>query len=395
MPGRKKTPPRKARARGDTLAAPKEAASLAGGIAHDFNNLLTIVRTNVAFLQQELEHHEALPYVDQLQAATHRMAQVVRQLQAFSGGTFTKPVDIRPGEIVRRLSDTLKHVLVETVEFRVSVKSSGVVSMDPSQLERAVVTLLLFVAESVRDGGRIWLTVEDRAVHAKRAPAAQFVEIRFETSAAGLKLSESQRLFQPGFRKQRGSTGADLRLASVAGMVKLAGGSIEALDATTDGYGFRVLLPIVERLPDQPPRLELARERPLEGHEVILVVEDDADVRNAVRLALERFGYSVLEAEDGTDALRLMDLLTAPPDLLLTDLVMPEVGGRELVSVLAKEGKLPRVLLMSGYTNAALESALPAADHPFIAKPFTHEELAAQVREVLDRPAESGQPPVG
>jgi CheY-like chemotaxis protein len=131
-------------------------------------------------------------------------------------------------------------------------------------------------------------------------------------------------------------------------------------------------------------RLEIARERELKGSEVILVVEDDPDVRRSVRESLEQYHYSVLEAEDGADALRLMDLLNAPPDLLLTDVVMPEVGGRELIDVLGREGKLPKVLLMSGYTDTTLEKAMPANNHPFIAKPFTHEELAIRVRDVLE-----------
>lgn len=392
MKQRKKPRGRAANARRRVAKLPADGvARLAGGIAHDFNNLLTVMRNCTAFLRQELDEQDPRQqYVDQLVTAAHRMSQVARQLQAFGRGQFMHPEDVRPAEIIRRMSDTLRHVLPETVEFRASVRAtSSVVHVDPTQLERAVVGLLMYVAEAVSDGGRIWLSVTDTDVETSspELPAGRYVEIKLASTAPKMSEAERKQAFQPGFQKKRGATGSDLRLASAYGIVKQAGGHMVADAERGKGMVFRILLPIVEREAREPAPLNLTAERSLHGEEIIMVVEDDPDVRRTVCDSLERYGYTVFEAADGADALRLADLLSTPTDLVLTDVVMPEVGGRELLEVLKYENKLPKVLLMSGYTDEMLEHSMPETRYAFIPKPFTHEELAERVREVLDSPA--------
>lgn len=365
------------------------AARLAGGIAHDLNNLLTVVRNCTALLRLELDEDDAgQHYVEQLLAATRRMSQVARQLQAFGRGQLMRPEDVRPGDLMRRMSETLRHVLPETVDFRVAVRATAsVVHVDPSQLERAVVRLLMYLADAVGDGGRIWLSVtdtEDDETTLAGVPVGRHVKISLASTAPRLIGAASQQLFEPAFQKKRGATGSDLRLASAYGIVKQAGGHIEADAEQGRGMGFRIFLPVIEGEPRPSLKLTSDPPRELHGNEVIIVVEDDGDVRRTVCESLEMYGYSVFEADDGVSALRLTDHLSQPPDLLLTDVVMPEVNGRELIEALKQDRRLPKVLLMSGYTDEMLERSMPETPYPFIAKPFTYEELAGRVREVLD-----------
>jgi two-component system cell cycle sensor histidine kinase/response regulator CckA len=363
-------------------------ARLAGGIAHDFNNLLTVVRNCTSFLSMEMDPDDPRQqYVDQLVTAAHRMGQVARQLQAFGRGQFMQAEDVRPGELIRRMTDTLRHVLPETVDFRVSVRATScVVHVDPAQLERAVVDVLMYVADAVADGGRVWLTVSDEAIEAPTPdlPAGRYVKIAVANTAPKMTEAERKQVFLPGFRNKRGTTGADLRLASAYGIVKQAGGHMDTDTERDRGVVFNIYLPIVEREAREVVRLEATEQRSLRGEEIILVVEDDPSVRRTVCDSLEQYGYTVFEAQDGADALRVSDHLSTLPDLLLTDVVMPDVGGRELIEGLAHENRLPKVLLMSGYTDAILERSLPKTRYPFIPKPFTHEELAERVRAVLD-----------
>src|SRR5207302_9613104 len=190
----------------------------------------------------------------------------------------------------------------------------------------------------------------------------------------------------PGLTGKDLPRGTDLRLASVHGVVTQSGGIVHVSSERGAGTTFQVYLPEASATPaDEPaPRTSPVR-KDVSGSEVILVVEDDKAVRGMVQEMLERYGYTALEAADGAEALRVADLYNSPPDLLLTDLVMPEVSGRELIEELRLEGKLTKVLLMSGYTDDdILRHGSRAAEYPFIKKPFTHYELAMKVREALD-----------
>lgn len=371
-------------------------AGLAGSIAHDFSGLLMIIRNAGAFLKDELEADDPRQrHVSMLLQAADRAARLTSQLQAFGGSQLLKPEIVRPGQIVRGLSETLRHLVPEDVDFRISIRASdATVMFDALQLQVVVMNLVSVAAERVRTHGRLLLAVseetfDDVKLDTGQTLSGRYLSILVSKTGDGLDEGEKKAAFAPRLTGKGLPKGTDLRLASVHGVVTQSGGFADVSSEKGLGTTFRVLLPILDG-EEQPVatsaqhKVRIVRETA--GNEVILVVEDDRAVRQTVREALELYGYTVYEASDGAEALHISELFSGPPDLLLTDLVMPEVSGRELIESLSNEGRLPKVLMMSGYTDDEVlrRRAKPTEGYPFIKKPFTHQELARKVREALD-----------
>lgn len=389
MPRREKPEAKTPPARLDSVAG------LAGSLAHDFSNLLMTIRNAGSLIQEDLPpNHACQQYVSELLQASERAMLLTRQLQAMGRSQLLKPDLVRPSEIVRSVRDMLRDIVPTDVEFRVAAPiSASAVRFDATQLPVVMMNLVSYVADKIERHGRIQLVVRDEILTKRHSapggpPPGSYVLIAVARSGPAMDEAERKRAFNPRLAGRAMPQGTDLRLASAHGVVTQSGGYMQ-LARTGDGTEFNVFLPIVlDANPDSvtvPRRVQMHKD--VSGDEVILVVEDDLHVRSTVRSSLEYYGYTVVEAADGEEALRLSALFNTRPDLLLTDLVMPNVTGRELIEALAMEGRLPKVLLMSGYTDdAVLQRASPAKLYPFIKKPFTHEELAAKVRELLDEP---------
>jgi two-component system cell cycle sensor histidine kinase/response regulator CckA len=233
-------------------------------------------------------------------------------------------------------------------------------------------------------------TFDDVKLDTGQTLSGRYLSILVSKTGEGLDEGEKKQAYAPRLTGKMLPKGTDLRLASVHGVVTQSGGFADVSSEKGQGTTFRVLLPILEGEAEESVatsaqhKVRIVRETA--GSEVILVVEDDRAVRQTVREALELYGYTVYEAADGAEALHISELFSGPPDLLLTDLVMPEVTGRELIEGLSNEGRLPKVLMMSGYTDDEVlrRRAKPHEAYPFIKKPFTHQELARKVREALD-----------
>jgi CheY-like chemotaxis protein len=287
----------------------------------------------------------------------------------------------------------LRHLVPADVDFQISIRSANAtVSFDVAQLRVAILNLVAYAAERVKANGRLVLTVgqqkfDDVKLENDQVLSGNYVAITVSKTGAGLDAADKKHVFEPHLTGKHRTRGTDLRLASVYGVVTQSGGIVDVSSERGQGTTFSLYLPAVQvnvtTKSPSPPHVHIVKE--VSGTEVILVVEDDKAVRGMVHEMLERHGYTALEASDGAEALRVAELFNTPPDLLLTDLVMPELSGRELIEELRFEGKLPKVLLMSGYTDdEALRRDKPSQAYPFIKKPFTHHELAAKVREVLD-----------
>lgn len=372
-------------------------AGLAGSIAHDFSGLLMIIRNAGAFLKDELDPDDPKQrHVSMLLQAADRAARLTSQLQAFGGSQLLKPEIVRPAQIVRGLSETLRHLVPDDVDFRISIRATdATVMFDALQLQVVVMNLVSCAAERVRTHGRLLLAVseetfDDVKLDSGQTLSGRYLSILVSKSGEGLDEGEKKQAFAPRLTGKLLPKGTDLRLASVHGVVTQSGGFADVTSERGKGTTFRVILPILDPELEQPAassaqhKVRIVRETA--GNEVILVVEDDRAVRQTVREALELYGYTVYEAADGAEALHISELFSGPPDLLLTDLVMPEVTGRELIEGLSNEGRLPKVLMMSGYTDDEVlrRGAKPESAYPFIKKPFTHQELARKVREALD-----------
>ncbi len=369
-------------------------AGLAGSIAHDYSNLLMVIQNAASLLQDQLsEDDPAQRHVALLLDAADRARRLTRELQSFGRSQLLKPEIVKPGVVVRGMADMLRHIVPRDVEFKIAVKStSAKVLFDVAQLRLVILNLVAFAAERVKKNGRLYLSVTQVVFDDVKLPDDQvltghYVRIIVSKTGPGLDEAEMKRIFEPGLTGKNLPRGTDLRLASVHGVVTQSGGIVNVTSERGLGTTFQVYTPLASEVPAEAaaPRPSPVR-KDVSGSEVILVVEDDKAVRSMVQEMLERYGYTALEASDGAEALRVAELYNAPPDLLLTDLVMPEVSGRELIEELRLEDKLPKVLLMSGYTDdEVLRVGNRTAEFPFIKKPFTHYELAAKVREALDK----------
>lgn len=362
-----------------TSATLDAMGGVASSVSHQYNNLLMVIRNCAALLRDDLADDDPRKtYVLDLLVAADRAARLTSQLQAFAHTRLCQTELVRPAEIIRGMSETLRHLVPEDVDFRVSIRGTAcTVLFDPVQLQSVLLNLIARAADEAGARGRIFLTVAEEAF--------EEVPSREGSTLTGRHVCIALASYRSG-NTRTARARRDARLANVIKTIRDSGGTVDTL-TDPDGASFlKIYLPI--RHDDRPP-LKLkpmaSQPRSLEGCEVVLLVEDDADVRNTVRSALERYGYTVMDARDGSEALRMTDLFGTPPDLLLTDIVMPELTGGELIDALRAGGRLPKVLLMSGYADAAvLERSQPVDRYPLIRKPFTHNELATRVRELLD-----------
>lgn len=368
---------------------PETISDLAGGLAHDFNNVLTIMRNCAAFLRDDLPPDDPRQeYVSTMLVAADRAERLTSQLQAFGLTQMLRPEYIKPAEVVRAMSQTLRQIVPEDVDLRIMISAGDVtVLFDPSQLQTAILNLVSWASSRVGGQRRIWITVDEETFSEEGGPipSGHFVTLIVRKTGEGIDASNKERLFNPKLATGRTAANTDLRLASVYAVVTQGGGHVDVHAEPGQGTQFKLYLPIVDadNVIQLPTKHRASAS--LDGTEVILVVEDDVNVRRMVREALERHGYTVFEAENGVEALRMIAMFDSPPDLLLTDLVMPQLSGGGLIEALKLQGKLPKILLMSAHTDqAVLQRAAPPDKYPFIKKPFGHQELADRIRDVLD-----------
>ena len=366
--------------------------ALAGGIAHDFNNLLTIMRSYSAMLIEDLpegdnDHRHS---ASEILAAADRAAALTRQLLSFSRKQVLEPRLVRPDEVLGGIQQMLRRLVPTNIDmtFRLHTGES-LVRIDPGQLEQVLMNLVINASHAMPQGGKVDVSTQTVRIGKGQTPPAgelapgSYVVLAVSDTGIGMSEETQKKLFEPFFTTKPAGIGTGLGLSIVRRIVSEQKGAIAIRSVVGQGTTFDVYLPVSA---DPVPRPSAPATAVPTGNEVILVVDDDEPVRTAVRMALERFGYTVLEAHDGDQALRVAEMLSAPPDLLLTDLMMPNVSGRELIDMLARNGNRPKVLVMSGYAGDETTGAngVAAIRHPFIQKPFTRESLAQKVREVLD-----------
>jgi two-component system, cell cycle sensor histidine kinase and response regulator CckA len=364
---------------------------LAGGVAHDFNNLLTVVSGYTELLLDRL--NEADPMAEDLRQvlrAAERGSSLTRQLLAFSRQQIVQPVVIDLHNHFREMAPMLRRFLRENVELVISVPpETGKVRIDPGQLEQVVVNLVVNARDALPQGGK--LTIETLNVDVDTEYArlhtgleiGPYVLLAVSDNGVGMTQQTISHLFEPFFTTKERGRGTGLGLSTSYGIVKQNRGVISVYSELGRGSVFKIFLPEVDAPTerDSPAAKEPGAHR---GEEKILVVEDEEDVRRVVREMLEQQGYSVVTASSGSEALALCSAST-DIDLLITDVVMPGMSGRELADQLSACIPDLNVLFVSGYTDTAIvhHGVLNAGVH-FLQKPFTPNQLARKVRELLD-----------
>jgi two-component system cell cycle sensor histidine kinase/response regulator CckA len=365
---------------------------LAGGIAHEFGNVLTIITGYSALLESGLkDDDELLDEVRGIQRASQRAASLVRHLLGFSKGQVFRPKTMDVRVAINEIGDMLRHLIGDDIRLKmVSDADLGFIRFDPAQLEQVLVNLALNARDAMPGGGEFAVNVEnvDLTESIKNGndevPAGRYIRLQISDTGIGMSPDVVSRIFEPFFSMKERGTG--LGLSTVYGIVHQAGGSIAAESAIDQGTTFTIFLPRVLSMTEKAT-LEERAPTPALGTETILLVEDNADVRDMVCEMLRTRGYNVIAADDQQQALFICRQTDRRIDLMLTDVVMPEVSGPELASRVRSIRPAMPVLYMSGYTEDKFESYVENKEaFEFIQKPLNPETLATKVREVLDAP---------
>jgi PAS domain S-box-containing protein len=367
---------------------------LAGGVAHDFNNLLTVINGYSQLLLAKLSAGDPLrASLAEIHKAGERAAGLTRQLLAFSRKQVLQPRRLDFNRVVREIRPMLERLVGEDVEVCVALNAdTGMVCADPHQLEQVLMNLAVNARDAMPGGGK--LSIETAAVewgegHTQShpgAPVGRYIMLAVSDTGAGMHDETRRHIFEPFFTTKAVGKGTGLGLSMVQGIVAQSGGYIDVYSEPGQGTTFKIYLPaLAEAAAEAVGPAEIPA---LGGNETVLVVEDYAEVRNYAVAVLEAYGYRVIQAEDAGEALLLCERERERIHLVVTDVVMPNMSGREMADRLATLRPEIKVLFMSGYTDDVIvHLGVVEKAAEFIQKPFSPEELAGKVRAVLGPPA--------
>jgi len=366
---------------------------LAGGVAHDFNNYLTVILGSAELLAESPPPGLDRDALEDLRIAARRSADLTRQLMAFSRHRLNRPrlVDLRA--VARRGQGLLRRLLPENIEVEVRVGDEPVwVRADPAQIEQVLLNLAVNARDAMPEGGRLLVEARVASVDAPRAASlpglgpGSYGALRVVDTGRGMEAEVMRRAFEPLFTTKPGGGGTGLGLATVEAIVRESDGAVEVHSSPGAGSAFCILLPTASaEAGDEPGEAEAEDSADADGHETVLLVEDDPMVRAFARRSLESRGYRVREAPDAETATAILEA-SPPPELIVTDVMLPGASGLELAKRVEALSASPRVLLMTGYSQRSLAEHGLGVASPVLHKPFTARELVARVREVLDRP---------
>jgi PAS domain S-box-containing protein len=365
---------------------------LSGGIAHDFNNILGVIIGYAEILQENIDStHPDRSCVDEIQRAGQRAASLTRQLLAFSRQQVLEPKVLDLNAVIGDMEKMLRRLIGEDIELSTDLNEElGHVRADQGQLEQVILNVAVNARDAMPAGGKFAITTQNLVMgeaETKRYSypfrPGRYVLLTVSDNGMGMDVGTQARIFEPFFTTKEKGKGTGLGLATVYGVVKQSEGYIEVQSELGAGTTFKIFLPIVEAL-IEPDSTQPALISSLQGNETILLTEDDDILRILARNMLVRFGYTVLEASNGAEACEIARKRTGRIDLLLTDVVMPGMNGRELGERLAQERPDLTIVYMSGYTGQGVgQGVLPSGCH-FLAKPFHRESLARKLREALE-----------
>jgi PAS domain S-box-containing protein len=365
---------------------------LAGGIAHDFNNMLTAINGYSDLALRKMEPEDTVRgYLEEIKKAGERSALLTNQLLAFSRRQILHPQLIRINDVIHDTMNMLKRMIGEDIDLETELKQAvGTIKFDPGQLSQILMNLTVNARDAMPDGGKVTIETSNifidpnyASTHVGLLPGA-YVLLTVSDTGSGMSPEVQEQIFEPFFTTKGVGKGTGLGLATVYGIVRQSGGGIFVYSEEGHGSTFKIYIPRVadEVAPDHeeaaPPKLAV-------GTETILLAEDEDLVRSLSRQVLEACGYTVIEARDGLEALEILEKEDGRIDLLVTDVIMPRMGGRELAERLRLSRPELPILFASGYTDeAVVRHGVLDSNMNFIQKPFTLDDVARKVRDLLD-----------
>jgi signal transduction histidine kinase/CheY-like chemotaxis protein len=362
---------------------------LAGGVAHDFNNLLTVISGRCEFLVGAPNlTHEQEEDIHEISKAQERAGDLTRQLLAFSRKQLLHPQVVDLNGALDQVAPMLRRLIGEDIQVDlIHGEMLGRVMADPGQVQQVLMNLSLNARDAMPSGGRLTIRTANESFSADptaaRSSGSGYVALEVTDTGCGMDEATAAQIFEPFFTTKGEGSGTGLGLATVYGIIKQSGASITVETAPGQGTRFRILFPIADAV-DLAPKQE-EPEIDDSGSETILLVEDEDSVLALAQRILQLRGYKVLPARNGTEALRIASVPNQRIDLVLTDVVMPGMNGREFVEALHATSPGIPVLYMSGYTNdEIIRRGLTDSSVAFLQKPFTAKSLARLVRNVLD-----------
>lgn len=364
---------------------------LAGGVAHDFNNILMAISSYAELLETKLSDQNARRYASEIAKATDRGSALTEGLLTFSRKQVLSPKVLELNTLITEETRMLKRLIPENIELKfIAGANIGRVKADPSQMQQVLMNLIINARDAMPNGGRLVIETSNAELDsddgsvANQAQAEKYVMIAVNDNGCGMSAETKSHIFEPFFTTKGQDKGTGLGLAIVFGIVKQSGGQIFVHSEVDVGTSFKVYLPLVEteiQMQDEEESLQ-----PVTGTETILLVEDEDGVRGPTAEYLRESGYTVLTAKGGPDALQTAEGYSRPIHLLLTDLIMPLMSGRELSEKIAIIRPEIRVLFMSGYSNNLLSNQqVLDPRHVLLQKPFRLAALGRRVRDVLGR----------
>jgi two-component system, cell cycle sensor histidine kinase and response regulator CckA len=372
---------------------------LAGGVAHDFNNILTTIRGYCDLILDSLKKEDPLiEDVREIKNATGRAGALTRQLLAFSRRQVLDPAPLDLNRVIVNLRRMLQRMIGDHIALTTDLEPDlGIIKADRSQIEQVIMNLAVNARDAMPEGGEATIRtynieIDSASDSLKKMDLAPGPHVVIEVRDTGMGMNQETifHIFEPFFTTKAKDKGTGLGLSTVYGIVKQSGGDIDVESEVGNGTLFRVFLPVESDLVAAMAPVK-TENGPARGNETILLVEDDKTVRYLTKRLLERAGYTVLTAGHGTEALYIADQYEGAIHVILTDVVMPEMGGLKLVEKLMEKHPYVKAVMMSGYTDKKVVSyaaKLPGA--AFLQKPFSYEELTNRVRRLLDA---KGEPP--
>jgi len=349
---------------------------LAGGIAHDFNNVLMAILSNCRLLLDQLPaEHAPHRQVSQIQSAAERAARLTRQLLTFGRDEHEQPVPLDLAAHIHRTSAMLAHLISDDIAVVTTIAPDlHAVLGRSSEIEQVIMNLVLNARDAMSEGGTL-------TIAARNVAGADEVLLSVTDTGEGMDEATRARVFEPFFTTKDVGAGTGLGLATVYAVVSRSHGRIDVTSVRGEGTTFAIWLPTTSAVPAEPREVNDELGAPLEG--TLVLVEDDEQVRSVIRDILEQAGLRVIEACDGIEALRACRANPGKVDLVLSDVVMPKLGGAELARALATDAPNTKIIYMSGYPNRALPGGRTHDLGPILQKPFTPGELIDWVRDAL------------